>query len=247
MQDLRETDRTVGQTHILAWHFLPTDQQLTHGDGRHVEVGQTTRLSDPRPISLSHHGLHASERILDALRLAPGPVLSRVELYGEVQRHGDILVARERHVLWMQDISALLHRFAVECARQALETPEAPDPRLHAGLDAKEGWLQGEVDDAHMLHAWEQTFAASEGCRGALEWAVVQTVCQACSPHDVVNGAWQTCQESIQVDLLNTDRAEGRDEILVRRSNLLDSLLATSYPEALASAPGMPRFQGTCS
>lgn len=235
MQDLRATDRTVGQIHILAWHFLPTDQLLTHGDGRRVEVGQTSRLTDPRPVSLSHHGLHASERILDALRLAPGPVLCRVELCEDVQRHGDILVARERRVLWMQDISPLLHRFAVHCARQALEVLDhVPDRRLSAGLGAKESWLLGEVDDAHMLEAWEQSFAAAESCRGALDWAVVQTVCQASSPHDAVNSAWQTCQESIQVDLLRSDPSESRDTHLAQRSNLLESLVAASYPEATA-------------
>ena len=242
MRDPQESERSTGHPQTPAWHFLPPNRRLTYGDGRTVEVGLTTRLSSLQPVSLSHHGLHASERILDALRLAPGPVLCRVLLSGNVQQHGDILVARERHVLWMEDITPLLHRFAVRCARQALTALDRPEPRLGAGLDTKEGWLRGEVDNAQMVDAWEQTFAVAETCHGALEWAVVQTVSQACGLQDIVNGAWQTCQESIQVDLLRAQPNETRDTLLAQRSELLESLVVASFPEALPLFPSnLPR------
>jgi len=49
----------------LYWHFLPNNGKLGRGDGRKVIVGETLRV-DGAPV-LCDHGLHASERIIDAI------------------------------------------------------------------------------------------------------------------------------------------------------------------------------------
>jgi len=84
---------------LMAWHFLPADLRLGNGDGREVRVGETLRHDGP--LVLCESGLHASERILDALGYATGPVISRVRCGGEILRDTDKLVCRERTVEWM--------------------------------------------------------------------------------------------------------------------------------------------------
>ncbi len=62
-------------------------------------------------------GLHASERLIDALQYAPGPIICRVECGGEIERDTDKLICRERTILWrVEDGGTLLKEFARKCA-----------------------------------------------------------------------------------------------------------------------------------
>ena len=82
-----------------AWHFTGP----TLRDGRPIpDVGEW--LVHDGPLVPCESGLHASERLIDALSFAPGGTLHRVELRGDVTPHdGDKLVARERRILWSLD------------------------------------------------------------------------------------------------------------------------------------------------
>lgn len=99
---------------MKAWHF-------TDGD----------RLRDGRPVPpvgewLEHHdrvvpcesGLHASVRLIDALLYAPGAMLHRVDLGGEIVHHGNKHVASRRRIRWSLDAGDVLRRFA---RREALD------------------------------------------------------------------------------------------------------------------------------
>ena len=71
----------------LGWHFTVGD--MTAYDARPIVVGETLRVSGK--IIPCERGLHASPSVLDALGYAPGPMLWRVRLSGEVVPHGDPL------------------------------------------------------------------------------------------------------------------------------------------------------------
>lgn len=96
---------------MLGWHFVgdklrdgrpvPPDGQLL------VHVGKLRKY---------RAGLHACERVRDALSFAAGLTLCRVELSGQMKRHKDVVVATERRILWRIDAERILTDFAKRCA-----------------------------------------------------------------------------------------------------------------------------------
>jgi len=73
------------------------------------------------PIIPCKSGLHASEEPFDALQYAPGPLLHRVELDGDLIPHGDPVdkwVGRRRRILATIDAAMLCREFARSCALQ---------------------------------------------------------------------------------------------------------------------------------
>ena len=60
---------------MRGWHFTTEDEILGFDDGRKIIVGEKHTVEPP--IKLCKRGLHASERIIDALDYAPGPILLR--------------------------------------------------------------------------------------------------------------------------------------------------------------------------
>jgi len=106
---------------ILAWHFLPANKRLQHGDNRLVRAGCTYRYRGTEPIALGEAGMHASTDILDALKYAGGPMLCRVEMSGEMIQGDDQLVATARKVLWVIPADAMervLRLWAGSCVRR---------------------------------------------------------------------------------------------------------------------------------
>jgi len=91
-------------------------------------------------------GLHASRRILDALRYAPGNTCCEVELWGDVVEDNDKLVARNRTVIAAIDTTTILHEFACDCAVAALLLAGVKDQRFWNAIEAKWAWLRGDID-----------------------------------------------------------------------------------------------------
>ena len=108
---------------MKAWHFLTADRHTGCGNIL-VKTGETQRV-DP-PAILCCNGLHASLKVLDALHYAPGPVVCRVEIGGQVTRGDDKLVATERTSLWMYNATDVLVRFARLCALDVAHLWGAP-------------------------------------------------------------------------------------------------------------------------
>lgn len=159
---------------IDAWHFLPADGLTRYEPRVRVVVGETLRV-DP-PAILCKRGLHASARALDALRYAPGPIVCRVRLGGEIVHGDDKIVATTRAALWMYDASRALHEFACCVAEAELLLAEVDDPRCWQAIEAKRAWLRGEIDDAQLVAAareaareaaWAARAAARRAARGA--------------------------------------------------------------------------------
>jgi len=72
-------------------------------------------------------GLHASRKIFDALRYAPGNTICRVECEDVVEEQDDKLVCRRRRILWQVDGEALLRDFARRCALDVIHLWDAPE------------------------------------------------------------------------------------------------------------------------
>ena len=74
-------------------------------------------------------GLHMSECPYDALQYAPGEMLHRVELDGDLQPHGDPIdkwAGRRRQIKATIDATDLCREFARWCALQVIHLWDAP-------------------------------------------------------------------------------------------------------------------------
>ena len=171
---------------ILAWHFLPEDGCMRWGTKELVAAGKTYRVEGP--LTMCRHGLHASRRALDALGYGAGPLICRVELWGDVQEDQDKCVARNRHVVWLADASRPLHLFACQCADGVLgNIPKKRRPVYREAIAAKRRWLDGgcsdkeldaaraaadaEADAEASSAAYWAAYAASSAARSAAYWA----------------------------------------------------------------------------
>jgi hypothetical protein len=116
-------------TSVLAWHWLNSSRTLGYGDGRTVVDGETLSIpDDDRMPKCCEYGMHASERIVDALRYAPGCVLTQVEVSCDISSQEDKLVGRSRRVLWSltgQQGLDLVVTFARWCAVRAATSAAA--------------------------------------------------------------------------------------------------------------------------
>ena len=151
------------------YHFLREDRKLQFEPYTPVVVGET--LVYPGKPELCKAGFHASERIIDALRYAPGPVLCVVELGGEIIHGDDKAVAQERTVSWMQDISPTLHEFACQVAEEALKEHGVTDERSWKAIEVKRLWLKGEATDKELADARSAAWSAAESAGYAAESA----------------------------------------------------------------------------
>ncbi len=97
---------------VRAWHWCGENMRTRYTD-RRIVVGKTLTVKGP-PL-LCSRGLHASKNILDALQYAPGPILCRVELSGEIVTGSDKLAATKRKVLWCMDATPILRQWIKEC------------------------------------------------------------------------------------------------------------------------------------
>ena len=107
---------------VLAYHFTGD----TLRDGWPIpKIGEW--LVHSGPLVPCESGLHASAHPMDALSYAPGNMLHRVELGGEIVEHGgDKLLARRRRILATIDAEQLLLGFARWNAKQVLHLWNAP-------------------------------------------------------------------------------------------------------------------------
>jgi len=148
---------------MQAWHFIADDRKLAYpqADGSRPVITPGLVLTEERPLSLCHVGLHASVRAIDAMQYAQGAVICRVECEGEIVHGDDKLCCSRRTVLWMADATRVLHLFACDVAEEALALVGNPDPRSVAAIAAKRDWLDGKIDDAQFDAAWDAARAAA--------------------------------------------------------------------------------------
>jgi len=115
------------KTKILGYHFTGD----TLRDGRPIpKVGDW--LEHDGPVVACESGLHASEHPFDALNYAPGSMIHRVELEGDLVSHGengkvDKWCGRRRKILATVNSEKLMRDFSRWCALQVIHLWECPD------------------------------------------------------------------------------------------------------------------------
>jgi hypothetical protein len=155
----------------LGWHFLPADRRLTNGDDRKVTVGQKLSMRGPEPI-LCSFGMHASERVSDAAKYQRGPMLCRVEVWGDIAEGDDKFCGRYRRVNWMKlitrrDLNSIAHvmgaRAYPSClVDQLAELAKANPDKFNASVEAwarkhgasdklHEGVERPRLEESHLL------------------------------------------------------------------------------------------------
>ena len=154
---------------IEAWHFLSNDKKFGYGDGNVAEPGYVYSVEGP--IKLCSWGLHASERAIDALKYAPGNMIGRVVLSGEIIRGDDKLVATHREYLWIADAEETLRSFARWSALQVIHLGDAPDV-VRRYLESGNESLRSAAESAARSAAWSAARSAAESAaRSAAESA----------------------------------------------------------------------------
>jgi hypothetical protein len=109
---------------IECWHFAAADRRLGYGDNRLIEVG-AIHIVDVTPKCCAA-GLHGSIRAINALDYAAGPIISRVRIWGLIDKQSDKLCGQVREYLAVDDATEELFGFARWCALQVIHFWDAP-------------------------------------------------------------------------------------------------------------------------
>jgi len=203
------------------YHFATVGEdgipRLSYGDGREVRVGETLTV-EGEPV-LCEHGLHASARILDALRYAGGGSLAlcRVTLGGTVLHDDDKSVATERTVVAMLDTTTterLLREFARWCALSVAHLWDMPDVvrrYLETGdetiRDAASAAAWAAVRDAAWDAAWD---AARDAARDAA-WDAASAAARDAAWAAVRDAAWDAASAAAWAAVRDAAWAAVRD------------------------------------
>ena len=187
---------------VLAWHFL-ADKKLAHGDGRRVRTGGT--LSVEPPIKVCANGLHGSINIRDALRHAPGSTLCRTLHSGNIAECDDKIASQHRKVLWMGDISDLLHEFACREAERAIAVSRSEgipiDSRCDAAIAATRAWLKTKISSQELRDAesaaWSAAWAAAWSAAGAAAWSAARSAAESAARAAAWSAAWSDQNERL--------------------------------------------------
>ena len=135
---------------VLAYHF--TDGYHLR-DGAPLEVGREY-VFDGDPVMCAR-GYHASRHVFDALKYAPGSILSRVECREITDECDDKIVCKRRTVIQTIDATDLLLRFARMCALDVIHLWDAPDVVVRYLKTGDES-----LRDAARIAAWDARSAA---------------------------------------------------------------------------------------
>jgi hypothetical protein len=221
----------VGAQPKLYWHFAAVDDEgtprLGYGDGRQVRVGETLRV-EGTPVPCEH-GLHASEKLWDALFYARGDKLAlcRVTLGGEMVDDGDKVAANERTVVAMLDATTtdkLLRDFTRWCALQVVDLWDAPnvvrryletgDESLRAATKAA---IKVAARNADRDEAWSVTWDAA--------WAVARDAAR--------DAAWNSVRDVIRDAARDAAKYAARSATSYAARGMAGSVIIREYAAEL--------------
>ena len=153
---------------VLAWHFVGA----TLRDGRPIPADGET-LKHRGKLLPCERGLHASDRLIDALQYAPGWTLCRVRMGGTIKRETDKLVARERTILWRIDATDVLRAFACKCALDVAHLWDMP-PIVRKYLETGDESIRAAARDAARAAARDAAWAAAWDAAWTAAWAAAR-------------------------------------------------------------------------
>lgn len=141
------------------WHFLPSSMKLDYGDGRKAEVGKTLSIPKSATPHTCSSGMHASLKPSQAASFCKGPVLTRVEVWGDIETDNDKFCGRNRRVLWAKE----LKQSDVLDLTKAVGKPAPPSKEVvERSLANIAGWEAAKFD------AWIDVFVRTNGMTDAL-------------------------------------------------------------------------------
>jgi len=196
----------------LGWHWLLPSRKLQYAPFSRVRSGRALKARGA--LSLCHNGMHASRRALDALNYAPGPVICRVILEGEIIEGDDKACARIRKCLWMADATEVLHRFACRVAWEALKAERnvgrEPPAASWEAIRVKLRWLSGKATTEELSAAWSAagsaadspaesaaSFAASFAARSAA-WSAAGSPAWSAARSTAESAAWRAARSAAE-------------------------------------------------
>lgn len=172
----------------LYWHFCRNDKKLGFNDSRHIKLNRTLKVS-VEPV-LCVQGLHASRRIIDALRYAQGDCICRVFLGGTIVEGNDKVVAHERTVIAWGAATNVLHELACCCAERALRKAYITDSRSWNAIKIKRLWLKGKATKRELIAACYAARSAAE----SFAWSTARRAAYSAAESDAEstagNAAW---------------------------------------------------------
>ena len=157
---------------MIAYHFVGA----TLRDGRPVPADGEW-LAHEGPIILCESGLHASLTPWRALGYAPGAVLCRVEVDGDVVQDLDKIVGRRRRILARVDLTDVLWAFARAEALRVIHLWDAPDvvrQYLETGDETLRDAAWDAAGDAARGAARDAARGAARGAAWAAAWAAAR-------------------------------------------------------------------------
>ena len=159
------------------WHFASNDLRFGYYDHREIIAGESLRV-DAAPV-LCEFGLHGSERLIDALKYAPGNMLCRVTLSDGLIIGDDKAVARDRYTHWIFDAENALRDFAATVAENALLAERAagrePDPRSWAAVKFVRDLLAGKIRQEDVAAAWSAAWSAADSAARSSAWSSAES------------------------------------------------------------------------
>jgi hypothetical protein len=175
-----------GPKTIVGYWFCKNDLILPNGDGRKIEIGVTHKVEGE--IVPCKHGLHASERPLDALSYAPGLVACKVILSGKIISHnGDKYAASERKYIHIADATETLRLFARKCALDVIHLWDAPDVVVRY---LKTG------DELLRAAAWDAAWDAARAAAGDAAWDAARAAAWAAAGAAAGAPAWAAARDA---------------------------------------------------
>jgi hypothetical protein len=168
---------------IIGYWFAASDE-LPHGDGRKVVIGETLVVEPP--IVPCQRGLHACVDPFDALQYASGAILYKVRLSGKIVEDGDKHAASERTAVVKRDATQILRSFARKMALSVIHLWNAPAivrEYLETGNERKRDAARDAAGDAAGAAAWNAAGAAAKAAAGDAAWAAARHAARAVAGH----------------------------------------------------------------
>jgi len=153
-----------------------------------VRVGKTYTATGP--LKMCTNGMHGSRRLIDALQYAPGSILCKVQIWGEVEEQNDKIVGRNRKVLAMVDATMMLHEAGCHFAETALELVDCKDERSWDAIKVKRLWIKGKATDKELAAARAADWAAARAAAGAVARAAAWAAARAAAGAAAGAAAW---------------------------------------------------------
>ena len=185
---------------VLAYHFTDGWQLR---DGQPLVVG-SEYVFDGEPV-MYECGYHASRHVFDALKYAPGSILSRVECREITDECDDKIVCKRRTVIQTIDATDLLLRFARMCALDVIHLWEAPDIVIRylktgdeslrdAAWSAAGDAVGDAVGDAERYAewgaAWSAAWAAARNAARSVGWGAGWAAAMAAARNAARSVGW---------------------------------------------------------